>query len=117
MEKDELDHYIKAGKVAAECLEYGKSLIKPGALMVDVLDKVEEKILSMGCGIAFPAQISFNDVAAHTCSGINDETEFSDQVVKIDIGGKKKASINYSIQRQTNKPDKLYQIVIKRKKR
>jgi methionyl aminopeptidase len=86
LSKEILDKYVKAGKIAAEALNYGKSLIISGAKVIEILDKVEEKIISLGGEIAFPAQISLNEAAAHSCSDLNDETILSDQVVKLDVG-------------------------------
>ena len=40
MEED----YLKAGKIAAEALKYGASLIKPGASWIEIADKIEIKI-------------------------------------------------------------------------
>lgn len=86
MDKETEDKYIKAGKIAAEALQFGKSLIKPGILVVEVLDKIEEKIKELGGEIAFPAQISLNETAAHFCPLLGDETKFNDEVVKLDVG-------------------------------
>lgn len=84
--QEQIKDHVQAGKIAAEALQYGKSLIKPGTKVVDVLDKVETKILELGGGIAFPAQISLNKFAAHSCSDINDDTVFDKQIVKLDVG-------------------------------
>ncbi len=86
MEKEILQKYIQAGKVAAEALQYGKSLIKPNTKIIDVLEKVEERIYKLGGLPAFPAQISLNQVAAHSCSDLNDNTLLQDQIVKLDVG-------------------------------
>jgi len=86
MDKEILDAYIKAGKIAAQALQFGKSLIKPGTKVIDLLNQVEDKIIDLNGEIAFPAQISLNEVAAHQCSDLNDETVLQDQVVKLDIG-------------------------------
>ncbi|MFC1801625.1 type II methionyl aminopeptidase [Nanoarchaeota archaeon] len=86
MDEEIMEKYVKAGKIAAEALQYGKALIKPGVLVVEVLDKIEEKIIELGGGIAFPAQISLNETAAHFCPLLGDETKFSDQLVKLDVG-------------------------------
>lgn len=66
MNQETIDKHVKAGKIAAEALQYGKSLIQIGTKVIDVLDKVEEKILADGGQIAFPAQISLNEAAAHS---------------------------------------------------
>jgi len=81
----DVENYKKAGKIAAEALEFGKSLIKKGSKAIDVCDKVEEKIISLGGGIAFPAQVSMNSTAAHFCPE-DDSTVFEDEVVCLDVG-------------------------------
>ena len=87
MEKEILDKYIKAGKIASEAREYGKSLIKVGASLLEVSDKIEKKILELGGKLAFPAQISLNDVAAHNCADPDDKTTFKKgDLCKLDIG-------------------------------
>jgi methionyl aminopeptidase len=86
MDEETIQKYVKAGKIAAEALQHGKSLIKPGVLVVDVLDQVEEKIIELGGEIAFPAQASLNETAAHFCPLMGDETKFSDQLIKLDVG-------------------------------
>lgn len=87
MDQEILDKYLKAGKIAKECLQYGASLIKPGIAVLEVCDKVEEKILAMGGRIAFPAQISINEIAAHFCPAEDDTTVFQQgDVACIDIG-------------------------------
>lgn len=79
--------YEKAGKIAAEALEYGKGLIKIGVKLLEVSEKVEEKIKKLGGECAFPAQISVNEVAAHYCPFENDETEFKEgDVASLDVG-------------------------------
>jgi methionyl aminopeptidase len=82
MEKD----FIKAGKISAEALQYGQTLVKPGAKVREILDKVENKILQLGGEIAFPAQISLNEFAAHSCASLSDETILEEQIVKLDVG-------------------------------
>ena len=86
MDQTIINHYLKAGKIASECLQYGKSLIKPGASVKDILIKVEHKIIEKGGSLAFPTQISLNEFAAHSCSDLNDTTILKDQVVKLDLG-------------------------------
>ncbi|MBT4804602.1 type II methionyl aminopeptidase [Candidatus Woesearchaeota archaeon] len=86
MDEKTLQKYIDAGKIASEALHYGKSLIVKGAKVIEILDAVEEKIVELGGKPAFPAQISLNEFAAHSCSDLNDETVLSDQIIKLDVG-------------------------------
>jgi methionyl aminopeptidase len=87
MDKETLNKYVRAGEIAAECLKYGESLIKAGAIIREVLDKIEEKIIKMRGEIAFPAQSCINSVAAHYCPAEDDNTAYKEgDVVKLDIG-------------------------------
>jgi methionyl aminopeptidase len=78
--------YIKAGKIAFSALDYGKGLIKKGSSFLDVAQKVEEKILSLGGSFAFPPQISCDSIAAHYCPESGDKNVFENQVVSLDVG-------------------------------
>lgn len=82
----DLDKWKKASRIAAEALEYGKSLVKKQTSVLETTQKTEAKILKLGGKIAFPVQISMNHTAAHYCPDIDDDTVFSDQLVKIDVG-------------------------------
>ena len=89
-----IESFKKAGKIAGEALHYGKSLIKKEAAMLEVLDKVEDKIKQLCAklgdgyigGIGFPAQASCNDIAAHYCPEEDDKIVFSDQLICLDVG-------------------------------
>lgn len=83
---------LKAGRIAGEALKYGKRLITVGASLLEVSDKIEEKIWQLlkneeESGLAFPVQISFNETAAHNCPTDEDKTVFKEgMVVKVDCG-------------------------------
>ena len=79
-------NYIKAGRISAEILEYGKSLLKKGNSLLDATEKIENKIFELGGKPAFPVQISCNDIAAHFCVEEEDKTIFDEQVVSLDLG-------------------------------
>src|SRR3989344_240124 len=82
----DLDNWRKAGRIAAEALAYGKQLIKPGASLLEVTEKIEKKIHELGGIPAFPAQISCDDIAAHYCAYSDDNIIFKDQLVNLDVG-------------------------------
>jgi len=86
MDEEGLDSYIKSGKIAAEALNYGKSLIKPGNTILYVCKRVDDKIKELGGELAFPTQISCDDIAAHYCPDIDDKTVFDKQVCCLDVG-------------------------------
>ena len=86
MDEQTKQNYIKAGKISAEVLEYGKSLIKKGNSLLDATEKIEKKIFELGGKPAFPVQISCNEIAAHFCPVSDDKTIFESQVVSLDLG-------------------------------
>ena len=83
---ENIEDWKKAGKIAAEALMFGKSLIKPGAKLVEVSDEIEKKIDELGGKPAFPAQISCDHIAAHYCADPGDEIVFEKQVACLDVG-------------------------------
>lgn len=83
---DNIDKWRAAGKLTAETREFGKSLIKKGASLLEVSDKIEEFILSKGGKMAFPAQISCDEIAAHYCADPEDTIIFENQVASLDVG-------------------------------
>jgi methionyl aminopeptidase len=87
IEKEVLMDYKKAGSIAAQALHFGKKLIKIDASILEVSDQIEEKILSLGGSMAFPPQISLNNIAAHFCPDADDKTLFRlGDIAKLDVG-------------------------------
>ncbi len=86
LNKNELEDWKKACKIAAQALEYGKGLIKKGSNLLDVAKKTDEKIISLGGEIAFPSQISMNQIAAHFCPTKNNNPVLDNQIAKLDVG-------------------------------
>jgi len=82
-----VDDWIKAGKIAAEVLEYGKKLIKVNESILEVTEKIEFKIKSLRGQPAFPVNLSLNYIAAHYTAYKDDKTRFKeDDLVKLDLG-------------------------------
>ncbi len=80
-------HWKKAGKIASEAREYGKDLLKEGANFLEIANKIEEFILKKGGKIAFPVQISINNIAAHYTPFPEDKNILkSGDLVKLDLG-------------------------------
>tara|TARA_Y100000310_G_scaffold159627_1_gene159284 strand:+ start:45393 stop:46253 length:861 start_codon:yes stop_codon:yes gene_type:complete len=81
------EKWIKAGKISAEALNYGKRLVKIDVSLLDVVNKVEAKIESLGGKPAFPVNLSINHIAAHNSPTENDKTKFKENdLVKLDLG-------------------------------
>ena len=65
MDEQIKQNYIKAGRISAEVLEYGKSLIKKGNYLLETTELIEKKIYELGGKPAFPVQISCHDISTH----------------------------------------------------
>ncbi|MEM3154821.1 MAG: type II methionyl aminopeptidase [Candidatus Woesearchaeota archaeon] len=83
---DDFDKWKKAGKIAAEALEYGKSLIKNGAVIREVCDKIDQKVIDLGALPAWPTQVGLDAVAAHATPDFDDNTVFDNNLVCLDVG-------------------------------
>ncbi len=84
---EDLEKLRKAGRVSGEARELGMSLVEEGVKLYDVAQEVEGYIRSHGCGLAFPCNISRNEIAAHYTPSCDDKTVFEvGDVVKIDCG-------------------------------
>lgn len=82
-----LEDWKKAGKIAGKSLAYATERLVVGASLREVCDKVEEYVIKQGAGIAFPCQISLNDLAAHYCPAHEENTVLQkEDVAKIDVG-------------------------------
>ncbi len=87
MEKETIEKYIEAGKIAKKAIELSKKIVKPGASILETAQKIESEITQNNGQIAFPTNISINDLAAHDTAFPNDTRTFKeDDIIKIDIG-------------------------------
>lgn len=86
-DQEALQKLRTACKIASQARDFGASLIKPGAKLIEILDAVEEKIKKLGALPGFPAQINKNDIAAHYCSAHDDKEIVQDNdILKFDCG-------------------------------
>lgn len=81
-----LADWIKAGKITSEVREWSKSLIKPGAKLLDVATAIENKIREKGAVPGFPVNLSLNATAAHYTPVPSDTIILKDEIIKVDIG-------------------------------
>lgn len=87
MDQEIYDNYKKAGKIASDVREWSKSLIGEGASAREVAEKIEARIKEAGAEIAFPCNVSLNEVAAHYTPTAKDDLIFSgEDLVTIDLG-------------------------------
>tara|TARA_Y100000310_G_scaffold336778_1_gene422256 strand:+ start:220 stop:1110 length:891 start_codon:yes stop_codon:yes gene_type:complete len=87
MKPEVITAYKKAGKLAKKARVYGKTLCTEGALILDIAEKIEAKIRSLGGKLAFPVDVSINDIAAHYSPVVGDKTTLKKgDLVKLDLG-------------------------------
>lgn len=82
---EEILGYKEAGKIAKQVSEYAKTIIKPGMKLLDIAEKIENKIFELDGKPAFPCNLSINETAAHYTPSYNDSTVASG-LLKVDIG-------------------------------
>jgi methionyl aminopeptidase len=79
--------YGRVGAVVRDSLGYALSIVEPGMSVLELCERVEGRIRSGGVRLAFPLNVSVNDVAAHYTARVRDEyTIPRGSVVKIDAG-------------------------------
>ncbi len=85
MNSKEIQNYKEAGEISKKVKEYARKIIKPGVLLKDVAEKIENKIIELGGKPAFPVNLSINEIAAHYTPSSNDENT-AKGLLKIDLG-------------------------------
>lgn len=82
-----IESYEKAGKIVSKVRNEAIKLIKDDLLILDLVEFVEGEILKADAGIAFPCNVSVNEMTAHYTSPANDKTKISTgDLVKLDLG-------------------------------
>ena len=80
------EHYHEAGKIAAQVLKEAGSYIKEDMQLLEVAQFAEDRIRDLGGNIAFPCNISINEIASHYTPDDDIPRFKKGDVVKIDIG-------------------------------
>lgn len=82
-----IDSYIKAGKIVSDIRSEASKMVKDGTLIIDLVEYVESEILKRDAQIAFPCNVSLNEVAAHYTSPAKDKSVIhAGDMVKLDLG-------------------------------
>ena len=82
------EKYKRAGNIAGKAREHGATLVKEGVCYLEVATVIETMIKEQGGGLAFPVNISVNELAAHFSPRHDDVTSVfkKGDVVKVDVG-------------------------------
>ncbi|WP_238375064.1 type II methionyl aminopeptidase [Vulcanisaeta thermophila] len=87
MDEEVLRIYERLGKIARDTLSYAMSIVEPGMPILELCERVEDRIRQGGAKPAFPLNVSINEVAAHYTAVVNDKSVIPrNSVVKIDLG-------------------------------
>lgn len=93
MEKKLLKNYEAAGAIHKSAAAFALKKLKPEIKLLDLVVAIEDFVFSelkeqkLDGGLAFPVNLSLNNVAAHFTPGLDDQTVLqSKDVIKVDIG-------------------------------
>jgi len=82
-----IEKYKKAGEILSKVRKNAAASVREGMKYLELAESVENKIVEMGGTVAFPCNISVNEVTAHYTPPAGDEKVFkSGDLVKIDLG-------------------------------
>ena len=85
--KDELEAYRRGGQIISQLRKTVPTFVHEGGLILELCERVEAEIISLGGQPAFPCNVSINEVAAHYTSPWADASVLpKDSVVKVDFG-------------------------------
>jgi len=79
------ENILKAGKIAQEVSVYAKKIIKKNIRLLEIAEKIEEKIFELGGEPAFPVNLSIDEIAAHYTPSYDDEN-VAHGLLKVDLG-------------------------------
>ena len=85
MNQDERNSYIRAGKIAQAVKKYAREIIKPGVPLLEIAQKIDDKIIELGGELGFPVNLSIDEVAAHFTPDASC-TEVARGLLKFDVG-------------------------------
>lgn len=94
MDSQIVEYYQDAAKVHNLARKKAEDMIQPGVKLLTIAEEIEALTKKHGCGIAFPVNLSLNDIAAHyTPSSDDAQVVQKGDVLKVDIGVHKEGYI------------------------
>src|SRR3989344_4247425 len=85
MKTKDQESILQAGDITKKVREYVKTIVKKDMSMLELAEKIEAKIIELKGNLAFPVNLSVNEVAAHHTPAWNDE-EKTHGLLKVDFG-------------------------------
>jgi methionyl aminopeptidase len=85
MTPKEKQNILKAGEIASQAKEFANSIVKPNVSLLEIAEKIEDKIIELSGKPAFPVNLSINEIAAH-CTPFYNDTSVAKGLLKVDFG-------------------------------
>jgi methionyl aminopeptidase len=76
---------LQAGKIASQVRDFIKPQIKKGTPLLEIAQKIEDKIIELKGMPAFPTNLCIDNITAHKTPNYNDE-ELAHGLLKVDFG-------------------------------
>ena len=86
LDDDAVESYRTAGAVLTEAVTEARSMVEPGRRQLAVAEWVEDFVRESDAGLAFPVNLSVDAEASHATPARDDETEFGEEMVCLDVG-------------------------------
>ncbi|MFD1514798.1 type II methionyl aminopeptidase [Halomarina rubra] len=83
---EQYEKHREAGEILAEVRDEAAERVDVGVTHLEVAEWAENRIRELGGKPAFPVNISVDHEAAHATPGVDDPTEFGEEMVNLDIG-------------------------------
>ncbi|MDH5019359.1 type II methionyl aminopeptidase [Halobacterium rubrum] len=80
------EKYVEAGEILTTVMAEAAERVEVGATHLEVADYAEDRIRELGGEPAFPVNISIDEEASHAAPGADDDTEFGEDMVCLDVG-------------------------------
>jgi methionyl aminopeptidase len=77
--------FEKANQIAQEIKTFAKSFIKKDMPLLEIAEKIEDKMVELGGKPAFPTNLSINEIAAHYTPSYDDKRT-AEGLLKVDFG-------------------------------
>ena len=86
LDDETVANYREAGSVLRTVLDEAAERVEPGVTQLEVAEFAERRVNELADGCAFPVNISVDEEASHATPGRDDETEFGEEMVCLDVG-------------------------------
>ena len=81
------EDWVIAGRIIARVAKKIQGIVKPGKTLLEIAEEIEREIKKQGAELAFPVNLSMNEIAAHYTPSPLDKTKLeTNSLIKIDMG-------------------------------